>query len=117
MPRKPTDTTHISLRIRESLRRKLEREADKHQTSLNNEIRLRLEDSFEAQARRELPESVQDLKTTVAKLSARAVLSTLEEKIAQAAAQSNDLGEIKTLLRDWLNIKRAEAKARMESLS
>jgi len=117
MPRKPTDTTHISLRIRESLRRKLEREADKHQTSLNNEIRLRLEDSFEAQARRDLPETVQDLKTTAAKISAARKLSELEEQIAQAAAQSNDLGEIKTLLRDWLNIKRAEAKARMESLS
>ena len=35
MPRKPVDTVQVGLRIQESLRRKLEREAQNHRVSLN----------------------------------------------------------------------------------
>ena len=54
MPRKPVDIAHVNLRIRESLRRKLEREAERHQTSMNNEIRVRLENSFRIEADRDV---------------------------------------------------------------
>jgi hypothetical protein len=47
MPRKPVDIAHVNLRIRENLRKKLADEARKHRFSLNNEIRIRLEESFE----------------------------------------------------------------------
>jgi hypothetical protein len=49
MPRKPADIAHINLRIRENLRRKLEREAEKHRASLNAEIAARLQQTFEQQ--------------------------------------------------------------------
>jgi hypothetical protein len=45
--RKSTDTVAITLRIREDLRRRLEREANKNDTSLNAEMEARLESSFE----------------------------------------------------------------------
>jgi hypothetical protein len=48
MARKPTDTVALTLRIREELRRRLQREADKDDVSLNWEIIRRLEGSFEA---------------------------------------------------------------------
>jgi len=47
MARKSTDTVAITLRIREDLRRRLEREAKKKDTSLNSEMEARLENSFE----------------------------------------------------------------------
>jgi hypothetical protein len=47
MSRKPTDVAHVNLRIRESLRRTLEREAKAHQVSLNYEIASRLQQTFE----------------------------------------------------------------------
>jgi hypothetical protein len=46
MARKPTDTVTLSLRIREELRRQLEREAKRQERSLNAEIIHRLEQSF-----------------------------------------------------------------------
>jgi predicted transcriptional regulator len=51
MPRKTTDIVQLTLRLREELRRKLERAADKKDRSLNIEIVDRLEASFEAETR------------------------------------------------------------------
>src|SRR5262249_9493899 len=101
MPRKPTDTTHISLRIRETLRRKLEREADKHQTSLNNEIRLRLEDSFQVQARKDLEAIAADLKIIDARLGLRVTLPPLEEGLAHALSRTKD-PEVAGIAKAWL---------------
>jgi hypothetical protein len=47
MSRKPTDIAHVNLRIREPLRRELEREAKAHQVSLNYEITSRLQHTCE----------------------------------------------------------------------
>jgi Arc-like DNA binding domain len=46
MPREPADIAVFTLRLREKLRDRLEREAKKHQTSMNDEIIRRLEDSL-----------------------------------------------------------------------
>ena len=46
MARKPTDTVQLNLRFSETLRRRLEREAARHDQSLNAEIVHRLEQSF-----------------------------------------------------------------------
>jgi DNA-binding transcriptional regulator GbsR (MarR family) len=46
--RKLTDTVQLKLRIREELRRKLERAAIKREVSLNTEMVERLEASFKA---------------------------------------------------------------------
>jgi hypothetical protein len=49
MARKPTDTVALTLRVREDLRRRLEKEAKKHDHSLNNEMVRRLEETFQPQ--------------------------------------------------------------------
>lgn len=54
MGKKPTDTVALTLRIREDLRRKLQREADKEDVSLNGEITRRLGNSFQADEHRML---------------------------------------------------------------
>ena len=54
MPREPTDIVEPKLRIRESLRAKLEAEATRQQTSLNAEMVRRLEDSFDDKPRANL---------------------------------------------------------------
>jgi Arc-like DNA binding domain len=45
--RKLTDVVQVNLRLRESLRRKLEREAEKRGLSFNAELTRRLEEGFE----------------------------------------------------------------------
>jgi hypothetical protein len=47
MGRKATDLVQLTLRLREDLRRRIEREAKKDDLSLNNEIVRRLERSFD----------------------------------------------------------------------
>ena len=46
MARKPTDTVQLKLRFSEALRRRLEREAQRQDRSLNSEIVSRLDQSF-----------------------------------------------------------------------
>ncbi len=46
MARKLTDTVPLMLRLRESLRRKIEKAAKRDRRSMNYEINLRLEKSF-----------------------------------------------------------------------
>jgi Arc-like DNA binding domain len=53
--RKLTDIVQVKLRLRESLRRKLEREAEKRGLSTNAELARRLEESFD---REELNEAL-----------------------------------------------------------
>jgi hypothetical protein len=55
--RKSVDIVHVNVRIREALRKKLADEAAKHRVSLNNEIRARLEASFEREGLQSLAES------------------------------------------------------------
>ena len=47
MARRPTDTVQLKLRFSERLRRRLEREAKRHGTSLNTEIVTILEGAFQ----------------------------------------------------------------------
>jgi|SRR5579872_1625631 len=62
MARKPSDIVQPNLRIREDLRRRLEREAKKRGVSLNNEMTYRLDRSFEQDAMRSNEEISEDMK-------------------------------------------------------
>ena len=64
MPREPTDIVEPKLRIRESLRAKLEAEATRQQTSLNAEMVRRLEDSFDDKPRANLATALPDFATS-----------------------------------------------------
>jgi len=48
MARKPSETVQLKLRFAESLRRQLEREANRHDVSMNSEIIRRLAESLKA---------------------------------------------------------------------
>ncbi|MGE9009546.1 Arc family DNA-binding protein [Leptospira interrogans] len=48
MARKPNEAVQLKLRFTEGLRRQLEREANRHDVSMNSEIIRRLEESFKA---------------------------------------------------------------------
>jgi hypothetical protein len=54
MARKPTDIVQYKLRIRESLRRRIEQAAKKNGVSANQEMVGRLERSFELETQRKL---------------------------------------------------------------
>jgi hypothetical protein len=101
MPRKLVDIAHVNVRIRENLRRKLEREAKLHRTSLNNEIRLRLEDSFEQGDRRGLDELRRDTEVLLARYAQRITKADLEDGLAQALSRSTDQAVAK-LATAWL---------------
>lgn len=105
MPRKPQDIINFNLRIRESLRAKLAREAEKNHTSLNNEIRLRLEASLEKAAVRDLDVIVADMKERYAFGGLLFRRLTLEEKLARALA-AGDFEKAKPLATAWLEQRR-----------
>ena len=96
MPRrKDTDTVQVGLRVKESLRTALDQAAEKHGISMNAEILLRLEQSFELDAlKREL-----EIKSEYA---LRAV-ETAEKHRAEAQARANQLTDF--LLQQWPNIR------------
>jgi hypothetical protein len=66
MPRKPSAIVQYKLRIRETLRRRIEQEAKKHGVSANQEMVSRLERSFEF-------ERVRDLDDVAASMSEQAM--------------------------------------------
>ena len=111
MPRKPTDVAHINLRIRESLRRKLEREAERHATSLNNEIRLRLEDSFQKEAKFELDTIRDDMETVWARYGDRFLRLELQDQFFEALAKE-DASRVLEVARTWLASKPPKGAAR-----
>jgi hypothetical protein len=102
--RKPTDVIQINLRLRESLRRKLERSAAKHRSTLSNEIRIRLEDSFEDRSvKRDFTDLALDIENAWARFSARFLRLDLEEQLATKLAECKELPvEIAILARQWL---------------
>jgi hypothetical protein len=113
VPRSPDTTVQVNLRIKESLRRKLEREANKHQTSLNNEMRLRLEDSFKAQELRDHGELNQHTKTLLERQGRHLTLYELQQDLIRAMEKTTD-PEIAKL---WTAARAVEAAAKREGVS
>jgi hypothetical protein len=94
--RSPNITVQVNLRIKESLRRQLEREADKHQTSLNNEMRLRLEDSLKRAAQFDLVETTEALKRVEEYFREMLLHRQLEDDLIAAMEKSADPEVAKT---------------------
>ena len=88
--RKPDETVQVNLRIKESFRRKLEGEAAKHQVSLNKEMIMRLEDSFQRKAGADFEVIADDMRTMLEHYANRLELLMIEEKLVKALAKSSD---------------------------
>ena len=69
MARKPSDIVQPNLRIREELRRQLDREAKKNQVSLNYEMTARLKQSLEKDATQSNEIVAADMKATWARFA------------------------------------------------
>lgn len=102
MARKPTDFVHVNLRINEDLRRKLESEAARHQTSLNNEIRVQLVESLEAKAVGDLASIAADLHVRYLQLGmtedVRALSAILAAKTLGRSDDPRDANTVAMLL-------------------
>jgi hypothetical protein len=92
--RKPHDTTHISLRLREELRRRLEQSAAQRRLTLTSEIRIRLEDSLDIEPESDLRAIVDDLKINWLRYSARHLRIDLADQLADVLAKNEDLKKI-----------------------
>jgi Arc-like DNA binding domain len=107
MPRKPHDIAHINLRLPETLRGKIERAAKKHRFSLNNEIRLRLEGSFETvdAVRRTLSDILLDMQLHWDRYADRFLMLDLAEELARRVLTPDQDGgpDAVTLAQIWLS--------------
>ena len=111
MARKPTDEVQLKLRFDEKLRRRLAREAERNDRSMNAEIVLRLESSFRQEDTEQLfkralaaiVEDVQEIKQQAQRLTAPPPTTLLElgDRPAPAPIVS-DVGEVKEMLKTFL---------------
>jgi hypothetical protein len=102
-------TAHVSLRIRESLRRRLEQDAKRHHTSLNNMIRLKLEDSYAEQDRKDHAEHNADMEVLLARYAGHLTLYELQQDLIQAMEKSTD-PQIAKLARVWLHTRAVDRR-------
>ena len=106
MARKPSEIYAFPLRIRESLRRKLEAAAEKNRTSLNIEIANRLAHSFEADNVRALDEIVADLngirRGFVALRQAADLVAALRNSIAPLSASQPEVRRLAEQMDEFL---------------
>jgi hypothetical protein len=102
MDRQPTDLIHVNLRLREDLRQQLETAAKQKNTTLSNEIRWRLEDSFQRETVRGFEDILYDMQVVWARFGARYMRLDLEKELAEQLMHATDLPKVKTLAREWL---------------
>jgi hypothetical protein len=87
MARKPTDEVQLKLRFDEKLRRRLEHKAERNNRSMNAEIVLRLESSFQQEDTEQLferalaaiVEDVQDIKRMMMEVTSSPRAGSLAE--------------------------------------
>jgi hypothetical protein len=108
MARKPTDEVQLKLRFDEKLRRRLAREAERNDRSMNAEIVLRLESSFQQEdteqlferALAALVEDVQNIKQHTERLTAPPPTTLLElGHRPEPAPIVSDVREVKETLK------------------
>jgi hypothetical protein len=102
-----SDIAHITIRIREDLRKKLAKAAESEQRSLNTEISKRLEESFEAKGRAQIEDVAERLRATSDKLEAernrnQRALMSMAHVWLRLAAETSDV-EAKERYRGFAN--------------
>jgi hypothetical protein len=110
MARKPTDEVQLKLRFDEKLRRRLAREAERNDRSMNAEIVLRLESSFQQEdteqlfkrALAALVEDVQNIKQQAERLTAPPPTTLFELGRPAPAPIVSDVRKVKEMLETLL---------------
>jgi len=104
------DLVQFKVRIPRGLLRRIEAEGRRNNCSANYEAAHRLRRSFEMDKLRQLDELVTDMNVVWARFSSRFVLLGLEEDLAQAIMQAEDIQQVKALARAWLMTKKTATK-------
>jgi hypothetical protein len=117
MARKPTDEVQLKLRFDEKLRRRLAREAERNDRSMNAEIVLRLESSFRQEDTEQLLEralaaivvDVRDIKQQLERLTAPSPTTLLDLGHLPAPAPIvSDVRDVKEMLKTLQSANRGE---------
>jgi len=102
MRRRPS-RYQIGLRLQEDMHRKLKRAADEHHISINSEILMRLNDSFEDRdAHRSLATITMHMGLVWQQIEGSIAASQYERAVARAVLEEKDPKVIIDLLKDWL---------------
>jgi hypothetical protein len=114
MSRQPHEIANINLRIRETLRRKIQRAAEQHHFSLNNEIRIRLEDSLTRDATYTLDDMISDLRIKWARQGERDKALEFGDQLAAAVLARDGWENIAQLARLWQQHRARELRINLE---
>jgi hypothetical protein len=116
MARPSIEGVHVNLRIRRELRDQILARAERHHTSLNNMIRLMLEDAFAQQNTRTLADITSDMAVQYARLSSRLSLMEREGALIEALA-FGDPQATKTQARALLEIYKSAQRLEQRFLA
>jgi hypothetical protein len=98
--RKPTDSAQLKLRLREELRKRLEREAKKADHSLNTEMVRRLEQSFEHADLKSLQQALDGLLARQAR-QGRVFAGWIENELRAKGLSEADIKELVDVIRAY----------------
>src|SRR5262249_29043528 len=101
MPRQTPEVASFTLRMRKNLHHRLEREAQRHHFTLNNEIRIRLEDSLMRDTTRNIIDATDDMNIAWARLNNRYKILDLGDELAAAVLAQSKWEEIAKIARLW----------------
>jgi hypothetical protein len=109
MARKAVDTVQINLRLKEGLRRRVAREADRNKVSMTKQILLFIEDSLERQDRFELSQIREDMHQTWERCAT--AFHQLNKQGDLLRALENLVEAVPADVREHAPVKKAVAKA------
>ena len=91
--------TKIQVRVRldPHLLNRLVQKSERHRRTFNGEVRLRLEASFEQDARRRIEDICAELRVAWGRFSARFLRMELADEVADAVLQGADPARVRTL--------------------
>ena len=112
MARKPSDVLQYKLRIRESLRRRIEKAAEKNQTSANQEMVNRLARSFDQEKLHEIDTVAVGIKASFLRVEGMVARITFLHDLLKAASEL--VSQIERLPAETQN--RAALKAAVEQV-
>jgi hypothetical protein len=105
MPRKPTETVQVNLRIRESLRRQLDASAQANNNSLNAEMIERLTKSFENEDLRPQVKALNEMLDGMAmkaKREGRVIAGWMETEMRHRGVDEKTAKELGQIIRAYL---------------
>jgi hypothetical protein len=115
MARKPNQV-QLSFRINDDLHRKLVRAAEQNRTTINTEMKLRIERSFEQDRSRKLEDLVEHLEQVWYRYGVRFLELDLQDELLSALA-GQDFDKARVLANAILKTREANLRERLDKTS